>query len=115
MAVWLKSMDLVEEIYKLAKLLPSSEVYGLASQTTRAATSIPSNVAEGYRRGTENEFHRFLSIAYGSAAELETQLDIIKRIYPEKKPDVQRADGLLGEVMRLLHTMTKNTKLPLIS
>ena len=115
MAVWLKSMDLVEEVYKLTKQLPNSEVYGLISQTTRAVISIPSNVAEGYRRGTKNEFHRFLSIAYGSAAELETQLEIVKRIYPEKVSSVQKADDLLGEVIRLLHTMTKNTRSPIIS
>jgi four helix bundle protein len=115
MAVWLKSMDLVEEIYKLTKHLPGNEAYGLISQTTRAAVSIPSNVAEGYRRGTKNEFHHFLSIAYGSAAELETQLEIIRRVYPDKTSSMQNADGLLGEVMRLLHTMTKNTKPPLIS
>lgn len=115
MAVWLKSMDLVEEVYQIAKHLPGNEVYGLISQMTRAAVSIPSNVAEGYRRGTKNEFHHFLSIAYGSAAELETQLEIIKRIYPKNASNTRIADQLLGEVMRLLHTMTKNTKPPFIS
>ncbi len=76
-------MSLVVEVYKLTKELPKSEVYGLASQMTRAAVSIPSNIAEGYRRGTKNEFHHFLTISYGSGAELETQLEIFKRVYAE--------------------------------
>ncbi|PIR88665.1 MAG: four helix bundle protein [Candidatus Harrisonbacteria bacterium CG10_big_fil_rev_8_21_14_0_10_44_23] len=74
--VWQKSMNLVTEIYKLSKTFPKSEIFGLTSQIKRSAVSIPSNIAEGSRRGSKKNFRHFLLNAYGSGAELETQLDI---------------------------------------
>lgn len=109
-AAWQKSMELVTEIYRLMRKLPKSESFGLASQMTRAAVSIPSNIAEGYRRGTKNEFHRFLSIASGSGAELETQLEIVKNIYSDKNLEIEKAESLLIEVTRLLNVMIKNPR-----
>ena len=64
--VWQKAMDLTDEVYKLAQRLPKEEIYGLANQMRRAAVSIPSNIAEGQGRKTNNEFCNFLSIANGS-------------------------------------------------
>ena len=78
--VWQRAMDLVEEVYKLVKLLPNEENYGLASQMRRAAVSIPSNIAEGYGRGTSAEYARFLGIARDSLYEAETQLEIAVRL-----------------------------------
>ena len=78
--VWQKSMDLVVEIYKLTKNFPKSEIYGLTSQMKRCAVSIPSNIAEGRRRGSRKDYRHFLIIAYGSGAELETQIEIVKRL-----------------------------------
>ena len=71
--VWKKGMELVRAIYAATRAFPASEVYGLTSQMQRAAVSIPSNIAEGAARGTNNEFIRFLRISLGSLAELETQ------------------------------------------
>lgn len=71
--VWQKAYKLVLEIYKLTKDFPNSEIYGLAQQMRKAAISIPSNIAEGYGRKHKAEYHQFLSIAYGSLSELETQ------------------------------------------
>src|SRR3989339_1748621 len=79
--VWQKSMDLVFATYNITKQLPRSEERGLTSQMQRATVSIPSNVAEGYRRKSTIEFKRFLHIASGSLAELETQLIISARLY----------------------------------
>lgn len=53
--VWQKSMDLVDEVYKLTKLLPKEELFALSTQMRRACVSIPSNIAEGYERGTQKE------------------------------------------------------------
>lgn len=61
------------EIYKITKDFPKEEIYGLAQQMRRAAVSLPSNIAEGYRRQHRPEYRQFLSMAYGSLAELETQ------------------------------------------
>lgn len=79
--VWKRSVDFVVEVYKLTKLVPNSEKYGIISQIQRAAVSIPSNIAEGYRKHSKDDFRRFLYIASGSAAELETQLIIVRRVY----------------------------------
>ena len=67
-------MDLCKKIYNLVDGFPVEERYGLRSQITRAAVSIPSNIAEGSARSSDKEFKRYLEIAIGSAFELETQL-----------------------------------------
>ena len=78
--VWKKSMDLVEDVYKLMKQLPENEKYGLISQIKRSSISIPSNIAEGAGRASTKEFIRFLDIATGSLSELETQLLLVQRL-----------------------------------
>ena len=74
--IWQKSMSLVTEIYKYTKILPENETFGLVSQMRRCAVSVPSNIAEGYGRNTNNEFIRFLHVASGSLYELQTQVEI---------------------------------------
>jgi four helix bundle protein len=71
--VWQKAYQLVLEVYRATKEYPKSEIFGLTQQMRRAAVSIPSNIAEGYGRTHQTEYHHFLSIAYGSLSELETQ------------------------------------------
>lgn len=73
-------MDLTEDIYRLTNRFPKDEIYGLTSQIRRCSVSIPSNIAEGFLRGHTAEYRQFLRIAYGSGAELETQLLIALRI-----------------------------------
>jgi four helix bundle protein len=80
LTVWQKSMVLVKDLYIIAKQLPVDERYGLRSQVTRAAISIPSNIAEGCSRHSEKDFRRFLEIALGSSFELETQLLIMQKL-----------------------------------
>ncbi len=72
--VWRKSMDLAKSVYSLTAAFPKEEIYGLVAQMRRAATSIPSNIAEGAARDSNREFIRFLYTSLGSLAELETQL-----------------------------------------
>jgi four helix bundle protein len=74
--VWHKAMELVTEVYKNTQSFPLSEQYGLTNQMRRAAISVPSNIAEGQGRQTQNSFLHYLSISYGSLMELETQVQI---------------------------------------
>jgi four helix bundle protein len=107
LVVWKKAMELVVQIYELTEKFPSSELYGLTSQMRRAAISIPSNIAEGRRRGSKKEFLRFLLNAYGSGAELETQLEIAKRLPKTKNLDYTKVCPLLEEIMKMLNRMVK--------
>ena len=77
---WQKAMALVAEIYKATQPFPREELFGLTSQLRRAAVSVPSNIAEGYARNSRNEFRHFLGQARGSLAEIETQVEIARRL-----------------------------------
>jgi four helix bundle protein len=72
--VWQQSIEMVTSIYKMTKAFPKDEIFGLVSQMRRAAVSVPSNIAEGYARGTDKETLHFLRISSGSMSEIETQL-----------------------------------------
>lgn len=100
--VWQKSIDLVDEIYRVTKPLPKSEMYGLASQMQRAAVAIPSNIAEGYGRNHRKEYLQFLGIAYSSASELETQLVIFSRIYEVGCDEINLH---LDEIKKMLYVL----------
>ncbi|MFD1615904.1 four helix bundle protein [Gelatiniphilus marinus] len=86
--IWEQGIELVKQIYVLVEQLPSSEKFGLKSQITRAAVSIPSNIAEGCSRNSEIEFKRFLEIAMGSLFEVHTQLIIIQELNFIKSEDL---------------------------
>ena len=103
--VWQKSMDLVVEIYKLVKLLPKFETYGLSDQMRRAAVSIPSNIAEGQGRQSTRDYVKFLLIARGSCAELDTQLEICIRLEYFKRTDIENLLQLSDEVGKMLSAM----------
>ncbi|MDQ3172867.1 MAG: four helix bundle protein [Acidobacteriota bacterium] len=77
---WIESVDLVLNIYKATEKFPKEEKFGLTSQIRRAAVSIPTNIAEGAARNSSKEFAHFVSIAQGSASELETELIIAYRL-----------------------------------
>jgi len=77
---WIESVDLVLNIYKATERFPKEEKFGLTSQIRRAAVSIPTNIAEGAARNSSKEFAHFVSIAQGSASELETELIIAYRL-----------------------------------
>ena len=78
--VWQRGMDLVERVYALTKPFPADERFGLTAQLRRAAISIPSNIAEGWGRGSRKDYVHFLRIARSSLLEVETQLIISYRL-----------------------------------
>lgn len=78
--VWNKAMELVEKLYRITSNFPKDELFGLTSQIRRSAISIPCNIAEGAARKSKKEFIKFLYVAMGSLAELETQLLLAKKL-----------------------------------
>jgi four helix bundle protein len=77
---WKLSMDLVIDVYKTTNTFPTQEIYGLTNQIRRATVSIPSNIAEGAARQTKKEFTNYLHMAQGSLSELDTQMELAKRL-----------------------------------
>lgn len=108
--VWQKSIKLVTAVYSLTSTFPKEEIYGLSSQLKRAAISIPSNIAEGSKRGTRKDFCHFLVIAYGSGAEIETQVEIGKVLPFGKNLNYTEVESLLSEVMKMLNKMIQNLR-----
>ena len=78
--IWQKGIEVVTDIYILTKKFPKEELYGLTSQIRRSAISIPSNIAEGFRRYHNKEYKQFLYITLGSCAELETPIAIANNL-----------------------------------
>ncbi|PZP84359.1 MAG: diversity-generating retroelement protein bAvd family protein [Azospirillum brasilense] len=107
--IWQEGITLAKEVYALAEQLPENERYGLRSQITRAAVSVPSNIAEGSRRRGTNDLHHFLSIALGSLAELETQLIIANEIGMLKISDcnsaAERIEAIARGIVKLQQTI----------
>jgi four helix bundle protein len=78
--VWQKAMELAQLVYRFTEPFLKRETHGLAAQLRRAGVSVPSNIAEGYGRGSRREYLQFLSIAQGSLKELETQTILAERL-----------------------------------
>ncbi|MCC7259469.1 MAG: four helix bundle protein [Alphaproteobacteria bacterium] len=122
--VWQKSMDMVTDVYRLTALLPPSELYGLTNQLRRAAISVPSNLAEGSSRRSTKEFLRFVNIASGSLAEMETQLQIAANLALLRAEQISALSAKSEEISKMLHslhrtlsqkTVEKNNVVPLDS
>lgn len=99
---WQKACKVAVLVYSLTETIPRNERYGIISQMQRAGVSIASNIAEGSKRNSRKEFIQFLSIAQGSAAELETQLCILKDIKIANVTQVNDLLTLLDEIMRII-------------
>ncbi len=104
-----KAMELVIESYRVSRLLPKSEMFGLTSQIQRAAVSIPANIAEGHGREHLGDYLHHLSIASGSLMELETHLLISTRLYIPVH-EVQRALDMIRKIDLMLSGLTKKLK-----
>ena len=108
--VWQKATDLVVECYRLTKLLPKSETYGLASQIQRAAVSVPANIAEGHGRQHLGDYLHHLSVATGSLMELETHLIIANKLLYIKERDLEPVLLRTAELSRMLAGLTKSLR-----
>lgn len=80
LVAWQETMALVETVYRETATFPKEENYGLTTQIRRCAVSVPSNIAEGAARNSSREYVQFLGISCGSLSELETQLELAKRL-----------------------------------
>lgn len=105
--VWQKAMRLAKIVYVLTEELPSKEEFGLKSQMRRAVVSIPSNIAEGRKRGTRKDFIQFLRIANGSLAELETQLLLSQDLYRSNPAAILES---IQEIGRMLNGLISKLK-----
>lgn len=103
--VWQKAIDLVAAIYEATEVFLSRKMYGISQQMRKCAVSVPSNIAEGKGRGTRRDFCHFITIAFESGAELETQITIVKCLSFGKNIDFKQIDMLLTEVMRMLNKL----------
>jgi four helix bundle protein len=105
--IWQKGMDLVSDVYELTKSFPKEELYGLTSQIRRAAISIPTNIAEGWGRGTTKNYIQFLEIARGSLYELNTLIIIshnLKYIIQENCGTIETKINEIGRMLNALIT-----------
>lgn len=103
LTIWLRSIKLVTEIYKLTNTFPGHERFGLMSQMQRAAVSIPTNIAEGSAKTSDKDFVRFLEIALGSLLELETELTIALNL---QYIDLQIFENIQNEIIELQKMIT---------
>lgn len=100
--VWQRAIELTVCIYKLTRLFPKDELYGLTSQMRRASVSVASNIAEGRGRLNPAEFRQFLGIAQGSIFELKTQLTVAKNLEMGQDRALDEAESLSEEVSKML-------------
>ena len=105
--VWQRSMDLVEASYRLPSSLPPEERFGLCVQMRRAAISISANIAEGHRR-PRRAYLNHLSIALGSHAELETYIELNRRLRLANDRRMAEIDALTRSVGQLLHALVRS-------
>ena len=106
--VWNIAMELVVDVYALSKAFPRDELFGLTAQSRKAAVSIPTNIAEGKGRFGAGEYRHFVSIASGSAAELETELEIAERLGFVSAQQLAGARTKLSSILRMLTNVVKS-------
>jgi len=112
--VWQEAMTLVEAVYAFSGHFPAAERFGLTSQFRRAAVSVPSNIAEGAARRSTPEYLRFLSVARGSLAELDTQYQIAIRLGYAKPsvPLTKLVNGVFAKLTALMNALHHSRSAP---
>jgi len=106
--VWKAAMDAAQTTYKLTKLFPPEEKFGLVSQMRRAVVSIPSNIAEGAARQGRAEFRKFLSMAQGSLSELDTQIEIALGLGYLRSEEIRDLSELLLRIDKMLTALIRS-------
>ena len=107
--MWQKAVDLSVNVYKATENYPKAEIYGLTSQSRRAAVSVAANIAEGYGRQSDGDLGRFLRISQGSLKELETHLHIAKRLAMLKVDNFNELMDDCNEIGRMLRAFINRT------
>lgn len=110
LVVWQKSHLLVWEVYKVTEKNPKSEIFSLTNQTRRSTVSVPSNIAEGFKRNSKADSLHFYTIAEGSLEELKYQLFLAKDLKYIDEQEYQKLLALSEDVGRLLHGWKKIQK-----
>jgi four helix bundle protein len=105
--IWQKGVEVVVDSYQLTKSFPKEEIYGLTSQIRRASVSIPSNIAEGFKRYHNKEYKQFLFVALGSLAELETQLIIAEKLSFISSQDLQNTSEKIEYLSKMISSLMK--------
>ena len=108
--VWERAHGLALAVYKLTQRFPKEELYGITSQMRRAAASVPANIAEAGGRSGSGEFHRFLSVAMGSAAELEYFLLLARDLALVTCESYELANDQANEVQRMLGSLIRKVE-----
>ena len=107
LAVWRNAMDMTVAVYDLTEEFPRREIYGLSSQMRACAASVPANIAEGRARRGQGEFRHFLYIAAGSVAELETFLELTRRLGYASDEHIASVEATTNEVGRMLYGLIR--------
>jgi four helix bundle protein len=105
--VWKTAVELALEVYRITESFPQSERFGLTSQLRRAAVSIASNIAEGHARSSRGEYRNFLSIARGSAVEVEVQLFLAEQIGYVQSSTLVSARGYCESISRMITNLKR--------
>ena len=108
--VWRLAVDLAQNLYEVSKAFPKEEQFGLTSQLRRSAVSVAANIAEGAARSGDKEFTQFLHIALGSTSELETQIEIAKRVGLLSEDVHARLDKLIARIAQMLRGLIRSVK-----
>ena len=106
--VWQKAFRLCARVYAVSARFPREERFGLTAQIRRAAVSVPSNIAEGYTRGTTRDYLRFLAIASGSLAEVETQLLLAEELQFSPSESLRQLLDAREETDRMLNALIRS-------
>lgn len=108
--IWQSGIDIVKHVYSVTKNYPREELYSLTSQMRRSAISIPSNIAEGFKRYHKKEYAQFLHISLGSAAELETQLIISNELGYLKENELNELSAKLEHLSKMTSSLLNKLK-----
>ncbi|HEY1646758.1 MAG TPA: four helix bundle protein [Terracidiphilus sp.] len=111
LTVWQRAMEMTVQVYELTLGFPKEEIYGLTSQLRRASVSVASNIAEGRGRISQGEFRQFLGTAQGSDFEVQTQLEVSRRLGLGCEASLKRAEMLSVEVGKMLSALITSLQL----
>jgi four helix bundle protein len=107
---WQVAMDLAVEVHRHATALPATHRYEIGSQLRKAATSVPSNIAEGHAHRGERTYLRHVPIALGSLAEVETQVELAVRLKLFDGGELTQLTELIARSGQLLHGLERSLK-----